>query len=1185
MAQIPLWIQHSTTNAAAGSSKTSDFSLLDAKNSPWSNNRRSAIYAIDIAGSRIATGGGDGMVRIWSIDALFATSKSGSKACSSDDDDKKMAQFSSKGYVSTDAGTSEGETDASSGSDENGNDSDKSSIISNSSSRKRKRNELLKEGNGNSNSNSNSNSNGKITSKQRLLCKISSHSGSVLTLRFSTSHKILASAGDDSHVILYAQSSSPNLALTGNLMEDSDNLEHWNRIRICRGHNLDVVGLAWAPDDSHLISCSLDSDAPICVWRMDFDDNGHEFPTDQTQAHKTIMQPYKILGVKEHTSTVKGVAFDPAGKYIASSGDDPSLCIWRAFDDWGLESRIDSSSGIFQQDVQSLANLSLFRRISFAPDGTHICTTNAMLRKKNIAAMVSRDGWGVSAKKNANVAGAANLVGHKQPVVSSRHCPYLFGKLGDKSGDTGDDDDEDDDDVQLDYSTLVALGDKKGMVTIWSTKKSRPIFKLQCSESRCTVTDMAWGLISSNDDTSESSTDSLVMLISLLDGFTVALCFDTEEEIGPIISEKKKHDIFRIKYGIDLSSILGTGASRKRLVDDTSGPKLIENVLQYEMEENEEELDESNEASILNTTNKSRQAENPRVNTIIDVRKKQVESRSRITGKKRIQPVLMTVGNNKGNDTQLAGLEERMNGGNGSSVEMGNKQHPNSASRDLNQATPAANLSQGAGSNGHSMGTAANISQSSNRGSKQRYQLPPDNVQVQMQPKTVSLPIESRKIFSVDLRTCDATSVLDSELFMTSSTRNNKIVASCSNSIQSLPGMNGSSSCATLSISQGNKVTWRDHLLGTHCTALDACSTVLALGSYDGSIYLYSTSPSLGWESGIAFRSHAPFVMSGSIVRLSLREKKGNDKSEGKSVEMLIVTSDGAFSVFTVIPEPKLQFRGTIMPPMNQMRLSATHSVSQKSDNSSMHPELAKITITDSDHLLLILCHKTKGTIPVGGLIQGFIYNHNIESWMRISDGRFIFSKLFSTIPSSKLNKGLLSKIDNVVRTTGTRMVNHRRGVASGSSASEMYYVNENDESSLQSYSTRSHCEDRLACALVLQSKSDFEHWLRLYVRALSREADSTGLRLVVDMLLDKIVRNNTYDEGTKSNSLSACWWLSSAQGVLGLDRKKTVENIIIPEMTKNRSLQRLTNEFATEIASLNSAYVEIEKVNDQILR
>ena len=139
-----------------------------------------------------------------------------------------------------------------------------------------------------------------------------------------------------------------------------------------------------------------------------------------------------------------------------------------------------------EEDIQALANLSLFRRISFAPDGTHICGTNATLRGKNIAAMISRNGWGVSVPKKgqtpSDTAGAANLVGHKQPVVSSRHCPYLFEVEQKKSKH----DDQEDADIEPKYSTLVALGDKKGFVSIWSTKKSRPIFKLQCSESRCT---------------------------------------------------------------------------------------------------------------------------------------------------------------------------------------------------------------------------------------------------------------------------------------------------------------------------------------------------------------------------------------------------------------------------------------------------------------------------------------------------------------------------------------------------------------------------------------------------------------------------------------------------------------------------------------------------------------------------
>ena len=137
-----------------------------------------------------------------------------------------------------------------------------------------------------------------------------------------------------------------------------------------------------------------------------------------------LCNPYKILGKTEHSSTVKGVTFDPAGTYLASSGDDPAVCIWRAHDDWGLEKKIDD--GIFQTyDLQQLSSQTLFRRLSWSTDGTYICSTNATVKNKHVASTISREGWSVSSTQSA-AAGAANLVGHKQPVVVSRHCPKLL---------------------------------------------------------------------------------------------------------------------------------------------------------------------------------------------------------------------------------------------------------------------------------------------------------------------------------------------------------------------------------------------------------------------------------------------------------------------------------------------------------------------------------------------------------------------------------------------------------------------------------------------------------------------------------------------------------------------------------------------------------------------------------------
>jgi len=745
--------------------------------------------------------------------------------------------------------------------------------------------------------------------------------------------------------------------------------------------------------------------------------------------------------------------------------------------------------------------------------------------------------------------------------VSSRHCPYLFGKLEEENGNS-EMANKEDKDVEPEYSTLVALGDKKGFVTIWSTKKSRPIFKLQCSESRCTVTDMAWGLMPVSAD----SKPSLVMLISLLDGFTVALRFDTEKEVGPILSTEKKNTVFRLKYGIELNSLTGPGSTKRRLVDDSSGPKLIENVLQFEMEEKDEEMEEVEKGKSdekKDSAGEVPQAAEPRVNTIINVRKKQVESRSKSTGKKRIQPVLMSVvgGQMPSTSSQpVSGTSPRNNGEKNDT--------PTSALHSIERAAALAEGVSAAAKRSHqnvNMNGHVTAAPPQSEGIQQQRHQVLDNVGVMMQTAATSLPIANQKIYRVDLYTPKAVSVLDSENFSTATNTKQKIVASCSNSIQSLPGGIGTTSCATISISSGSDITWRDHLVGAHCTCIDVCSSLLALGSYDGTIYLYSTSPSLGWKSGLAFRSHPPFVMDGSIVRLSLKEGDKNKDSGDPSVDMLVLTSHGSFSVFTMLPVPKLQFKGTIMPAMNQMRLSASLRATQRNHDSAMFPELSRIVFTDSKHLLLILCHKSKST-PIGGLLQGFVYNCDMETWIRISDGRFIFSKFFSSIPTSKLQKGLLAKVDDVVRSSSRRSSSNRHGAVSIASAAEMYYINEDDKSSLQNFATKSHCEDRLACALTLQSKADFEHWLRLYVRALALEGDTAHLRLLVDMLLHKRVSNDGNDDII---SETTCWWMSSAERVLDLDRLGAVEKIIIPEMTKNRSLQRLTNEFATEVRSL----------------
>ena len=96
----------------------------------------------------------------------------------------------------------------------------------------------------------------------RLIASLASHEGSVLAVKFSNNRKYLASAGDDGSVCIYTQVS----AVEGNTMDENNG---WMRIKLCKGHNLDAVGVDFSHDDSLLCSCSLDKVCSVKIRSLD----------------------------------------------------------------------------------------------------------------------------------------------------------------------------------------------------------------------------------------------------------------------------------------------------------------------------------------------------------------------------------------------------------------------------------------------------------------------------------------------------------------------------------------------------------------------------------------------------------------------------------------------------------------------------------------------------------------------------------------------------------------------------------------------------------------------------------------------------------------------------------------------------------------------------------------------------
>jgi protein HIRA/HIR1 len=1250
LAELPLWVVHSTSSASGANGILSSSGAAGAAavkgdgisssfaNSSSSNLERArdslsllaegldggiqkcAIYSIDIhpSGQKFATGGGDGTVRIWNSSALFKNQPSQQQQ---PQDQPKVGRYGDKGvYVSSGESSAEdnggpgssgneGNGDASrdqndeggSAREEDAMEEDEEDVVHDLSSLVRRK----KDGTASSPSKlvasaSNQHQHPKHgTSQQdRLLCTLSAHTGSsVLAVRFSTNGQYLASAGDDAIVCIYAPSKSSTTASAGNL--DHSAVEHWSRIKLCRGHALDAVGLAWAPDDSHLVSCSLDSNAPIIVWKLT------DLAVGQRPTHANVLcNPYKILGRNIHTSTVKGVTFDPAGTYLASSGDDPSVCVWRAYDDWGLEKRVDASTGIFRRwkegDAHALSSQTLFRRLSWATDGAYICSTNSVVKNKHVASTISREGWGVSSAKSV-ASGAAHLVGHKQPVVVSRHSPFLL----DARKEPGQGDEE-----EPEYATLLALGDKRGFVTVWSTRQSRPIFKLQCSESRCTVTDLAWG----------RKQRDLMLLVSLLDGQVVALLFRVPDELGRLLKPSDQARVFQLRYGIDLNDV-GERGLRRLFVGENSGPKLIENALQYTLEDRDEEEDE--EESSDNDQSSSGGDRRP-VQQIDNVLAAQSESTGK-GGKKRIRPVLMRVDD----DNTIKKSKSLSNGG-------GEKKVTKKKSLDPLQDAMEAAQKAVSGAEAATTQKTRQEAPGETSVSEQQEHHPNGIIAGQRQAPvpiaavhtaTPQIPHSTDRIHTVELpipKNAATAALLETNINGVGGQGSTTcFVADCTNAIQVPARSAGSAlSCATLTISRNGHVMWRDQLPGSSCCAMAACQHLLAVGTSDGCVQLYGTSPTLGWASGASFRSHPPLVFGSPIVALQLQETRAMDESNVTQIEMLVVDADGKFGVYQVVPSLKIRCKGSIMAPMTHMSLSADMS-------KEIHlPKLARIQIAETKRLLLILSlHTPQGgrsaynnnsdegnrsrnnglnmsdpAVGAGGSLQAFVYNELAELWMRVSDSRFVLSDFYSTLPSSisssskkkKSNEksivtppGELAGYDDTVRmgAAASNLKPSRRGGgssrASGGHADAAYHqaVEETDDD----MATRSHCEDRMACAIALGSTSEFEQWLSLYVQTLSISGHEALLRLLVDMLLSRRGKNG--GDGTVGTAMEVsdgdtprpgpsleccnCWWLSEAPGVLGLERKTLVRSLVIPEMSKNRALQRLTNEIAIEIDSL----------------
>jgi len=433
-----------------------------------------------------------------------------------------------------------------------------------------------------------------------------------MACRWSTNGRYLASGSDDNLVILYElrpssdpQNSSMNMQM--GQTPQTPNVENWSRCRILRAHNLDVVDLSWCPPYNEFIaSCSLDQASPVCVWKLDLvgagisdapppcssfssssssnsnsKSNSNPPPTTTTTTTTMMTSPHKILGLSPiHTSFVKGLTFDPSGKFLATSSDDPSICLWETTS-WSLLKKIDSSHpmSIFNSlddGYSELVSQCLFRRIDWGPDGNKVSSTNGSLKNKPVVSLIQRkeegEEWGETNSASQN---CINLVGHKDAVCASRFNSLLFRqKNSNSNSNSNNNTNTNSNSNNGDYTTILACGDKLGFLTVWVSGTPKPLFKCQVSPSKSMITDISWGGGIGNSNT--PATGGRTLFVTTLDGFVTSIDF-TDLELGVALPRAERNDVLRQKYGDAFWEGVVTGSNTAAT---SSSSNLIESSLE-----------------------------------------------------------------------------------------------------------------------------------------------------------------------------------------------------------------------------------------------------------------------------------------------------------------------------------------------------------------------------------------------------------------------------------------------------------------------------------------------------------------------------------------------------------------------------------------------------------------------------
>ena len=147
----------------------------------------------------------------------------------------------------------------------------------------------------------------------------------MLVVRWSPSGRYLASGSDDTIALIWDLDPTGLGGSSFGSLGEEVNIESWRPHRRLAGHESDIVDLAWScdQDDSYVATVGLDS--RVIVWSG---------PRDGAGGFE------RVKVINGHQGFVKGVVWDPIGRYLATASDDKSVKFWQVGGDWSLQRTI-----------------------------------------------------------------------------------------------------------------------------------------------------------------------------------------------------------------------------------------------------------------------------------------------------------------------------------------------------------------------------------------------------------------------------------------------------------------------------------------------------------------------------------------------------------------------------------------------------------------------------------------------------------------------------------------------------------------------------------------------------------------------------------------------------------------------------------------------------------------------------